>query len=52
MRITALEKEVARFKAQIEAEPPKAPAECSTEELLSKIEVLEKVGRRDDGLIP
>jgi hypothetical protein len=43
MRITALEKEVARHKAQLETEPSRTHAECTPQELLQKIDMLEKV---------
>jgi hypothetical protein len=43
MRITSLEQEVARYKTQVEAEPIQPNSECSVEELLRKINILEKV---------
>jgi len=43
MRIVALEKEVERYKVQLEAEPVQETTELSVEQLLQKISVLEKV---------
>jgi hypothetical protein len=43
MRINALEKEVERYKVQVEALPVLATSEMSNAELLQKIETLEKV---------
>lgn len=43
MRIVALEKEVARYKVQIEAEQVQGGINLPVEELLRKIDVLEKV---------
>lgn len=43
MRINALEKEVERYKAQVEALPVQATSEMSKAELLKRIETLEKV---------
>jgi hypothetical protein len=43
MRIVALEKEVARYKVQIEAEQVQGDINLPVEELLRKIDVLEKV---------
>ena len=43
MRIVALEKEVARYKAQVEATPVQQNSELSGAELLQKIDTLEKV---------
>ena len=47
MRIVALEKEIARYKAQLEAETVKANSNCSVDELLQKIDILEKVQLSD-----
>jgi len=46
MRIVALEKEVERYKVQLEAEPVQEATELSIEQLLQKISVLEKVALR------
>jgi len=43
MRIIALEKEVQRYKTQIEAQPVEASGDCSVPDLLQKIDTLEKV---------
>jgi hypothetical protein len=43
MRIVALEKEIARYKVQIEIEGAQGDTEATVEELLRKIDVLEKV---------
>jgi hypothetical protein len=48
MRIVALEKEVERYKTQIEAQPVQSNSECSTAELLERINTLEKVRSIDD----
>jgi hypothetical protein len=45
MRIVALEKEVARYKAEVETTSVQTSTESSPEELLRRIEVLEKVCR-------
>jgi hypothetical protein len=42
-RINALEKEIERYKAQVEALPAQATSEMSSAELLQKVETLEKV---------
>jgi hypothetical protein len=43
LRINALEQEVERYKAQVEALPAQATGEMSSAELLQKVETLEKV---------
>ena len=45
MRIVSLEKEVERYKTQLEAEAIETPSETSSvQDLLQRISVLEKVG--------
>jgi len=43
MRIVALEKEIERYKTQLEPLPVQNNTECSAAELLQKIDTLEKV---------
>lgn len=43
MRIVALEKELARYKAELEINPVNITTQSSPEELLRRIDVLEKV---------
>jgi uncharacterized small protein (DUF1192 family) len=43
LRINALEKEIERYKAQVEALPAQVTSEMSSAELLQRIETLEKV---------
>jgi hypothetical protein len=51
MRIVALEKEVARYKAEVETTSVQTSTESSPKELLRRIEVLEKVCRSVSRLI-
>lgn len=43
LRINALEKEIERYKAQVEALPAHVTSEMTSAELLQRIETLEKV---------